>query len=62
MVNMSKPFGAGLKSIKIVYRAGQDNKHADALSRSPLPVANIDTRMSPPHDANVAAIQSHDKE
>ena len=31
----SKLYGTGLKSIKIKYRAGQDNKHADALSRSP---------------------------
>ena len=32
----SKLFGAGLKSIKIVYRPGKDNPHADALSRSPM--------------------------
>ena len=31
----SKLLGAGLKSIKTVYREGQDNKHADAISQSP---------------------------
>ena len=55
----SKLFGAGLKSIKIVYRAGQDNKHADALSRSPLPQVISDTSSG---DATVAAVQSHDME
>ena len=45
-----------------MYRAGQDNKHTDALSRSPLPLASGTTNMSLPHDANVAAAHSHEKE
>ena len=52
----SKLYGTGLKSIKIKYRAGQDNKNADALSRSPF------TQHVPSDDNNdptvVAAVQS----
>ena len=61
----SKLFGAGLKSIKIVYRAGQDNTHADALSCSLLPQARSDANVAAVQarsDANVAAVQSLDKE
>ena len=36
----SKLFGAGLKSIKIVYHQGKDDPHADALSRSPVPLSD----------------------
>ena len=58
----SKLFGAGLKSIKIVYRAGQDNKHTDALSQSPLPQESSDANTNSLSDANVAAVKSFDKE
>ena len=53
----SKLFGAGLKTIKILYRAGQDNKHADALSRNPLAQLTIDESHSA-CDATVTAVQS----
>ena len=58
----SKLFGAGLKCIKIVYRAGQDSKHADAISKSPLPQASSDGNTNSLNDANVAAIKSLEKE
>ena len=58
----SKLFGAGLKSIKIVYRAGQDNKHVDTLSQSPLPQVSSDATADSLSDINVAAVKSLDKE
>ena len=30
-----KVYGSGVKNVEIVYRAGRDNLHADALSRQP---------------------------
>ena len=36
-----KVFGSGVKMIDIVYRPGQENSKADALSRNPVPEAQI---------------------
>ena len=32
----SKVYGRGIQEVKIVYRAGKENKNADALSRTPV--------------------------
>ena len=32
----SKVYGCGVREVRIVYRAGKENKNADALSRSPV--------------------------
>ena len=54
----SKLFGAGLKSIKILYRAGQDNKHADALSCNPISQPTSNDESHSECEASVAAVQS----
>ena len=54
----SKLYGAGLKSIKILYRAGQDNKHVDALSCNPSTQLTTTDESCSTCDANVAAVQS----
>ena len=35
----SRVYGRGVKKVNIVYRAGRENRNADALSRNPLPQA-----------------------
>ena len=49
----------GLKSVKIVYRQGKDNPHADALSCSPVPpsvTTSPDVETAPVH---ASAVQSN---
>jgi len=53
----SKLFGAGLKSIKIIYHQGKDNLHANTLSCSPVPLSDTtspDVETAPVH---VSAVQ-----
>ena len=54
----SKLYGAGLKSIKILYRAGQDNKHVDALSCNPSAQLTTTDESCSACDASVEAVQS----
>ena len=37
----TKVYGTGVKKVEIVYRAGKDNLHADALSRLPAPLEGV---------------------
>jgi len=59
---MANMLEGGQNYLEQVLRHQQSNKHADALSKSPLPLASNNTSLRPPCDVNVAAIQSHDKE
>ena len=58
----SKFYETGLKSIKIVYRSGQDNKHADVLSCSPLTQPTTTDDNDSVCAARVVAIQSQNEE
>ena len=51
-----KVYGSGVKNVDIVYRAGKDNLHADALSRQPYLSPPDDTVAS--GDLQVCAINS----
>ena len=40
----NKVYGCGVREVRIIYRAGKENKNADALSRSPVsPAPQTDT-------------------
>ena len=50
-----KIFASGLKSIKIVYKAGKENGNADALSRCPRGVSPEESTVT---EVQVAAVNS----
>ena len=52
-----KVFGSGVKKIDIIYRPGQENPKADALSRNPVPGAQI-AQVHAPDAADVDISQS----
>ena len=53
-----KVYGNGVRNVDIIYRAGKDNLHADALSRQPyLPPRPPDDTVTP-EDLQVCAINS----
>ena len=53
----SKVFGSGVKKLEIKYRAGKENRNADALSRAPCGERPVETIMT---DVLVGAVQAID--
>ncbi len=52
-----KVFGSGLRSIRIVYKAGKDNTNDDALSRRPAGLAPLNAKVE---QVQLASIQTTD--
>ena len=55
----TKVYGSGIKSIQIMYRCGQDNQNADALSRNPQGTAPREPQVE---EVQVATINTGEEE